>query len=256
MAHEGIQRKGQGVAVLCIHGILGTPDHFNDFIPLIPTEWAVTSLLLEGHGKNVKDFGQASMSQWKKQVADELIILEKSYPHILLLAHSMGCLFAFEQARLHSSVEGLFLLAPPMNPTLRFPIVVTALKLLCGIENPQDEVTKSTKKAYSITISRKMWEYLPWIPNYIDLFREISLVRGRMSEMKQEAWVYFSQNDELVKVKSRKYIEKIPHHQVDILPQSRHFYYDTEDMSFLQREFSRFCTKYREKIEPDCENSP
>lgn len=51
------------VAVLMIQGILGTIAHFTPppFLPLIPTDWTVHNLLLEGHEGRVKDFLHASM---------------------------------------------------------------------------------------------------------------------------------------------------------------------------------------------------
>ena len=55
-------------AILFIHGIVGTPNHFNDFIPLIPKTFSVYNMLLDGHGKGVKDFSKTSMEKWKIQV--------------------------------------------------------------------------------------------------------------------------------------------------------------------------------------------
>ena len=37
-------------AVLFIHGILGTPRHFDDFIPLVPAGYNIFNVLLDGHG--------------------------------------------------------------------------------------------------------------------------------------------------------------------------------------------------------------
>ena len=56
-------------AILYIHGIVGTPNHFNDFMPLIPKTFSVYNLLLDGHGKGVKDFSKTSMETWETQVA-------------------------------------------------------------------------------------------------------------------------------------------------------------------------------------------
>ena len=44
-------------AVLFIHGIIGTPNYFNRFIPLIPEDWTVCNLLLDGHGKGIDASG-------------------------------------------------------------------------------------------------------------------------------------------------------------------------------------------------------
>ena len=60
--------EGSAMAVLIIHGIAGTPAHFRDLIPVIPENWSVYNILLDGHGKNVKDFGKSSMAKCIDQV--------------------------------------------------------------------------------------------------------------------------------------------------------------------------------------------
>ena len=44
---------GSDRAVLLIHGIAGTPAHFWQFLPLIPEDWSVYNVLLDGHGGEV-----------------------------------------------------------------------------------------------------------------------------------------------------------------------------------------------------------
>ena len=46
---------GARTAILYIHGILGTPDHFRDFFPLV-SGCSQHSILLDGHGGNAGDF--------------------------------------------------------------------------------------------------------------------------------------------------------------------------------------------------------
>ena len=56
-------------ALLFIHGILGTPNHFDPFMPLVPENLSVYNMLLDGHGKSVRDFTKTSMEKWENQVA-------------------------------------------------------------------------------------------------------------------------------------------------------------------------------------------
>ena len=51
-------------AVLMIHGIAGSPAHFRDLIPVIPADWSVYNILLDGHGGTVSDFSRTSMKKW------------------------------------------------------------------------------------------------------------------------------------------------------------------------------------------------
>ena len=51
------------IAILFIHGILGTTKHFETFLSLVPPNWSICNLSLKGHGGSVKDFSQASMAE-------------------------------------------------------------------------------------------------------------------------------------------------------------------------------------------------
>ena len=52
MPHRPYRRDVPGGknAVLFLHGIVGTPDHFLPLLPLLPEDCACSSLLLAGHG--------------------------------------------------------------------------------------------------------------------------------------------------------------------------------------------------------------
>lgn len=95
-------------AVLFIHGILGTPHHFHRLVEVVPEEWSVYNILLEGHGKTVDDFAGATMEQWKRQVHRLIIRLNRKYDNIIITAHSMGTLFAVEEAVKNPKVKSLF----------------------------------------------------------------------------------------------------------------------------------------------------
>ena len=70
MKHDEVKRiiPGARTAVLLIHGICGTPNHFVGGIPLmewIPSDWSIYNLLLPGHGGTVEDFAKSSLKQWR-----------------------------------------------------------------------------------------------------------------------------------------------------------------------------------------------
>ena len=85
-------------AILFIHGIVGTPNHFNEFVSLVPESFSVYNLLLEGHGKGVKDFSNASMKKWEAQVDSVVKELSLTHEKIYIVAHSLGTLLAIDQA--------------------------------------------------------------------------------------------------------------------------------------------------------------
>ena len=41
---------GAKTAVLMIHGIVGTPEHFAMLYPYVPEDWSIYSIRLAGHG--------------------------------------------------------------------------------------------------------------------------------------------------------------------------------------------------------------
>lgn len=85
-------------AILFVHGILGTPEHFAPFLPLVPPDWSIYNVLLKGHGGSVKDFSEASMGEWKQQVHDAYQALRAVHQKVVIVAHSMGTLFAVQAA--------------------------------------------------------------------------------------------------------------------------------------------------------------
>lgn len=102
------------IAILFIHGILGTTSHFEPFLSLVPPNWSICNLSLKGHGGSVKDFSQASMIEWKQQVKNALEELSETNNKIIIVAHSMGTLFAIQEA-IEKPVEELFLLNVPLK---------------------------------------------------------------------------------------------------------------------------------------------
>ena len=98
MVHEEYVRMvpHADTAVLFIHGIVGTPNHFRDLIPLVelvPESWSVCNLLLDGHGKSVEDFANTSIENWHSQVWGTFEKLSRTHERVILVAHSMGTLF-------------------------------------------------------------------------------------------------------------------------------------------------------------------
>ena len=100
MRHQQIKRivDGAKTAILFIHGIIGTPDQFNDLIPFVRKDISVYNILLDGHGKGVRDFASTSMKKWEKQVENAVEELALKHERIIIVGHSMGTLFAIEQA--------------------------------------------------------------------------------------------------------------------------------------------------------------
>ena len=110
--------KNSNVAFLFVHGILSSPRHFDWLIQQIPEDYAISNILLAGHGGNVEDFSRANMQQWKNQFECALTELKKSYRSIIVVGHSLGALLALHASTRHKSISGMLLLNPPLQPQL------------------------------------------------------------------------------------------------------------------------------------------
>ena len=118
MNHAPFFREGTGPnAVLLIHGIAGSPAHFRDLVPVIPEGFSVYNILLDGHSGTVDNLGRSSMAKWKAQVTATLHTLFDRHEKVVIVAHSMGTLFAIQAATRHPDrISRLFLLAVPTRP--------------------------------------------------------------------------------------------------------------------------------------------
>lgn len=248
MAHKEYIREipGSDTVVLCIHGILGTPNLFHPLLTQIPEEWSVFNILLDGHGKKVQDFAHSSMAKWKGQVQRTLTYLSVRYSKIIIMAHSMGTLFALQAtAKKNKKIKALFLIDTPMVPFLRPICVGTSLKIIWDCVPADDPLGLAQKDALSIQPDKRLWLYLAWIPRYIELFKEVAATRKCISDIKVPCRVFLSQRDELVSLRSYKYLKGNPYIKVSMLEGATHFYFAEEHNARMQRALAAICRKVK-----------
>ena len=242
MEHKELKRfvPGAHTAVLFIHGIAGTPNHFGQFISLVPDSFSVYNLLLDGHGKGVQDFSNTSMKKWEAQVFAAVRTLSEAHDSIYIVAHSMGTLFAIEQAVANPKVKKLFLLAVPIKLFLKPPAVVNSTKVLLDKIDPDDPIAVAAKKCYGIEGDKNLLKYVGWIPRYLELFQKIIETQHRLPELFTPCKAYQSYHDELVSRSSITYLESFGSITVTVLQHSSHYYYTEEDMAYLLNEFQSY----------------
>lgn len=236
-AEQDIQyEQDANAAVLFVHGILGTPDHFKPFLSLVPPGCTVYSILLKGHGGSVKEFSAASMAEWRQQVHDSLQTLLAAHSRVIIAAHSMGTLFAIQEAICCPSVI-LFLMNPPLKLRLRFKLLKTTWRVFRGNIKPDDEWSLAARNAYGIERDTHILRYLGWVPRYLELFREIRKTRKLMHKLSARCHAYLSLQDEMISPKSAGFFERNPNADVKILNSSGHYYYSLEDLQLLRNGF-------------------
>lgn len=226
--------------ILLIHGITSTPNHFRDLIDLIPQDLSIHALLLDGHGKNVKDFSKTSMKKWEAQVAQAVEDMARSHQKIYILAHSLGTLLSIEQAVKNPKITGMFLLASPLRIFVKPCMVPMALRFSRGTVPSDDPVAEGFAQSYSIQPDKNVFHYVGWIPRFLELFRKSRKTRKLISQIPCPTTVFQSQKDELVSMRSCKDLKNNPNITLGVLPLSGHCYYSPEDLVILRDSFSQF----------------
>lgn len=239
MEHREYKRMVPGAdkAVLFVHGILGTPNHFRDLIPLVqtvPEDWSVCNVLLDGHGGNVDDFAGSSMEKWRTQVRTAFEGLAATHNRVVIVAHSMGTLFAIQLAAEYpEKIPFLFLLGVPLRPHMQLGMIRDCLRMALGTL-PKDSVLW---KATSVTATNRIWKYIRWIPRYLELFREIGATEQILHQLQTPCIAYQSRKDELVSNLTYPVLKRSGVMTVHELKDSTHFYYAAGDKKRICDDF-------------------
>lgn len=242
MEHKEYKRivPDASAAILFVHGIVGTPNHFADFLSLVPDDVSVYNILLDGHGGSVRDFSHTSMQKWEAQVRDAVDELTLSHTAVYIVAHSMGTLFAIDRAIENEKVKGLFLLAVPLKIAPKPRMVSNLRKVYFDKIKPDDEVALAAKRCYGIAQDKNTFHYFGWLPRYLELFAKAKETKKRLPLFKTSTVVYQSARDELVSISSVKELQKNKSISIVELKNSGHYYYEQNDFVFLLNEFEKF----------------
>ena len=242
MNHQEYRRivTGAETAVLRIHGIVGTPHHFDNLIPLIPENWSVVNLLLEGHGQGAAEFGAASMDQWKGQVSRELDALLAYHERVLIVGHSMGTLFAIQSAiDCPDRVAGLFLQAVPLRPYVHPKMTLASAKLMLDVGVEEDPLARALEQDSSGEVVWRLWEYIGWPIRFVELLAECERIRRALPQLMVRTLALQSCRDELVSDLSIRDLEKNENVRVIPMKNSGHFGYEGEELEIMLKEFEK-----------------
>lgn len=232
-------------AVLFIHGIIGTPNYFNRFIPLIPEDWTVCNLLLDGHGKGIDDFAKTSMDKWKAQVEEKVNQLCDMHENIILIGHSMGTLFAIQQGiKNPDKIKALMLLAAPLKVSVKPLMVTNIAKVFFNNIKDDDPMALATIDTYGVDIDRRLWKYVTWVPRYLELFSEIKKTREMISKLNVPCYAFQSKKDETVSIDSCDYLNVNENIHTTVLEDSSHYYYNKNDYNLIVNQLTSLVACY------------
>lgn len=229
-------------SLLFVHGILGKPDYFDFLRPCVPDGFRVEDVLLEGHGQGPREFARASMARWREQVAESAARLRSDGSKVLIAAHSMGTLFAIENA-VRGNADGLFLLNPPLKLRLTRRSITMPIKVFFG--RIDDECVRAAKAAYSISDDPNLLHYVGWIPRYVELLGEIRRTRAIAGRIDVPTRVFLAARDEMVSPRSAMYFKGSPAATVAILPSSVHYHYPEPDRAAITAAFGAFASPFK-----------
>lgn len=239
---------GAKTAVMFMHGICGTPDHFRDLLKLesaVPEDWSVYNIVLDGHCKNVEDFGRSSMKKWKQQVCSVFDELSRTHDRVVLVGHSMGTLFSIQLALEHpEKIPFIFLVAVPLRVFVRPHTVIYALRIAFDRLDKHDPVLLCMRRACGLTPSKKLWKYIPWIPWMVELLLLCNQTGDVVSKLRLPCIAWQSEKDELVSCRAAKLLRQSGTVEVHELAESTHFYYPVDDVNAITESFINACDKY------------
>lgn len=234
MDHRPIIRDtDHRVAVLMVHGIASTPAHFRQLVPVIPEDWTLHNIILEGHDKTIREFGASRLKIWRQQALDEAQSLLQSHEKLIVIGHSMGTLFALRMAMAYPDrIPFLFLLNVPSRPWAPYPSVRSCLRAMRG--DIDGDITARYMRADTAMTLEPFRRYSGWVPRLAELLVEVGQVRRLLPKLPVPVYAFQSRHDELVSSRAFRDLERIPHCTIRELAYSGHFHYDDRDAQNMQ----------------------
>lgn len=218
--------EGAKTAVLMVHGIVGTPRHFDFLLEVIPEDVTVVNLLLPGHGGTVKDFAAASMKQWQAAVDAALDELCQSHEQVVLVGHSMGTLLTARAAQGRAQVQGMLYMNVPLHVWVAPRMMLASLRWCFGALRMDDHRDAALAAASGTKPEKLLRRYLAWLPRFVELLRLCADSRPIFRSLEKPAYIFQSHDDELVRRCSTRHLPEGA--SVTILSGCGHFAYTDE----------------------------
>lgn len=232
--------EGANTAILFVHGIIGTPNHFEKYLPLVPDNISIYNIVIDGHCAGVLDFGRSSLERWEKSYKKVVEELSEKYEKIYVVAHSMGTLFTINEAIVNPKIAGTFFLNVPIIIYLHPIMVPSAFRIVYDIIPENNTRLVDMVDCYGINKDKNILKYLTWVPRFVELASLVRRTRKILGNFKTPATAYQGSLDEVVLPASIKYLKKHSSMNVVTLKNSGHYHYGGGDMEFLLEEFEKF----------------
>ncbi len=235
--------EGNDMAVLLVHGILGSPDQFQELgHRLCDLGCTVQALLLPGHGGCAEDFAAARPEDWQRTVSEAAAALRREYRRVVLLGHSMGGLLILSEAARHGA-DGLILMSTPMRLTSGLRALGTALRVLRGKPENDDDRLRSYRRAFSVQAD-SLRQCLRWASKLREMRALMRHTRQDLREVVCPVLIVQSRRDETVSWRSAEMLKRglfsARSTEVLMLRNSGHSYLPPEERNAVYETVARF----------------
>ena len=238
---------GADTAVVFVHGIIGTPNHFEKIVPMIPDDVSVCNVLLDGHGGSVSQFSHSSLESWQTSFHKVIEEFSATHERIYVVGHSMGTLLTMHESLHNPKIVGAFMLNVPITIYLHPKMIPVAFNIVFDRINQDNKHLVSTVNCYGIGKDKNLFKYIPWIPRFVDLAVLVHRTRKIIADVKIPCIAFQGLKDEVVFPTSIKYLRKHSGFNVKVLENSGHYHYDDKDMAYIFEKFDEFIEPLKNK---------
>ena len=237
--HKRIRREhaNADIAVVFIHGFMGSPSQFAGLADAAYARGcSCISVLLPGHGENIREFARFGAKDWQACVQNELDEIKQRYSSIFLVGHSIGGLLALNASTAgENRVAGVVLISTPLKFNLFNPKSIK--RKLCLLTLPKNrEVRSAYRNANSVAISNPLLYPLVLKPA-CDAIRLARDTKRRLPEITAPICMFHSKNDEMTSYKSGGLLYKgllNAQRTAFELKESRHAYYSESEWEMIK----------------------
>lgn len=211
------------LAVLCVHGIQGSPRQFDWLLRELPEGVRRVNLTLPGHGGDVRQFRRSAMAEWQAAVDAALTELSADCD-VLFVGHSMGCLLGIDAcAQGVGRIRALALLACPLRlrPTWRY----LRNNWLAAAGRRMDDPFVAAAREMNGVSAKHPLAYLSCARPYLQLLGKIRAVRPLLPGIAVPVLAFHSERDEIVSAASLRLLDALPVSRTRIARGCGHFLY-------------------------------
>lgn len=227
-------------AILFVHGIIGSPNHFEKYVPLVPDDVSICNFVIDGHCGSVEDFSKSSLQSWETSFHRIVEELSETHERIYVVGHSMGTLLTMHESLKNSKIVGAFMLNVPITIYVHPKMVPVSFRIVFDKIPENNQYLVDMVNCYGIDKDKNILKYIPWVMRFVELSYLVHKTRRILKDVKIPCVAFQGMKDEVVFPSSARYLKKHSSITVNVLEYSGHYHYDEKDMNYLLDEFKKF----------------